>query len=87
MSRCIFFENIILKFHWNRIDRVEAIIPCRILIYLSKTVDAWKRHQTLPCNPTGIEKRAFIVYLRACNTENAGVVGEWLEDRLKRERK
>ena len=33
---------------------------------------------------TGIEKRAFVVYLRESGPENVGVGGELLEDRLKK---
>jgi 4-oxalocrotonate tautomerase len=33
---------------------------------------------------TGIEKPAFVVYLRESTPENVGVGGELLEDRLKR---
>ena len=33
---------------------------------------------------TGIEKSAFVVYLRESTPENVGVGGELLEDRLKR---
>lgn len=32
---------------------------------------------------TGIEKSAFVVYLRESTPENVGVAGELLEDRLK----
>ena len=32
---------------------------------------------------TGIEKAAFVVYLRESNPENVGVGGELLEDRKK----
>ena len=32
---------------------------------------------------TGIEKSAFVVYLRESNPENVGVGGELLEDRKK----
>jgi 4-oxalocrotonate tautomerase len=34
---------------------------------------------------TGIEKSAFVVYLRESTPENVGVGGELLEDRLRRE--
>ena len=34
---------------------------------------------------TGIEKSAFVVYLRESSPENVGVAGELLEDRLKGE--
>jgi 4-oxalocrotonate tautomerase family enzyme len=33
---------------------------------------------------TGIDKSAFVVYLRESGPENVGVGGELLEDRLKR---
>lgn len=33
---------------------------------------------------TGIERTAFVVYLRESGPENVGVAGELLEDRLKR---
>ena len=32
---------------------------------------------------TGIERSAFVVYLRESTPENVGVAGELLEDRLK----
>ncbi len=32
---------------------------------------------------TGIERSAFVVYLRQSSPENVGVAGELLEDRLK----
>jgi 4-oxalocrotonate tautomerase len=34
---------------------------------------------------TGIEKSAFVVYLRESTPENVGVGGELLEDKLRRE--
>ena len=34
---------------------------------------------------TGIQKSAFVVYLREATPENVGVGGELLEDRLRRE--
>jgi 4-oxalocrotonate tautomerase len=34
---------------------------------------------------TGIQKSAFVVYLRESTPENVGVGGELLEDRLRRE--
>ena len=34
---------------------------------------------------TGIQKSAFVVYLRESSPENVGVGGELLEDRLKRQ--
>lgn len=36
---------------------------------------------------TGIEKSAFVVYLRPCSTDNVGVGGELLRDRLEREKR
>ncbi len=35
---------------------------------------------------TGIERSAFVVYLRESTPENVGVAGELLEDRLKQNR-
>jgi 4-oxalocrotonate tautomerase len=34
---------------------------------------------------TGIDRSAFVVYLRASSPENVGVGGELLEDRLRKE--
>lgn len=36
---------------------------------------------------TGIDKSAFIVYLRASSPDNVGVGGELLRDRLEREKR
>jgi 4-oxalocrotonate tautomerase len=35
------------------------------------------------CRLTGIDRSAFVVYLRPSSPENVGVGGELLEDRLK----